>query len=663
MVKIWFSKALLLFTCLLFFSFYSIAQRISYFLHTIKAGETVEQIAADNKTTVSILKKLNNMTAKSVLRVGKNIKIPFVESSAKITTPKTNTATVIDTPVAIPAKHVAVSVPKTKATAPIVAETNTPLAPPAKPVAVSTPTVVSNAIPEETKDNTLQKTAKGIMPETNTAITIDTPVTNTVKHITVPVPTDKENAPTVTITNKALPSPEKPRVISTAIVASSNIQEQTIDYSLHEIKAGETLSGIAKANKTTVGDIMRLNGMNGKSILKIGENVKTPSNSIKPTEPIVATEKVETPAVKAPIKQVVKQQIVIAPPPVVQEVESGTPVHIIKAGETLSGIARANKTTVGDIMRLNGMNGNSILKVGASIKLPGAESKMPIVVAAPTIDENLGIPVKPTTIIKQQEAPTAAIIKETHPIKYTVSKGDNLYRISKTYKITEAQLMQWNGMKNDIVKPGQVLIVGQEATKSPVRIEKKDTFELINSIPPPIKVNHTPHFVSRNTDKVTAVIDSTIVAKPDSAIAINARKAVMQQAIKDSMTAQKSLPKEITVNIEPQPIPKYAKYAQDEGYYAGYFNRKNISKNTMGGDAATFKSKSGWDDKKFYVLINDINQGTIVRITCNNKCVCAQVKGPLPNIKEDIGLLMRINTAAADALGVQDGRFSATVNY
>ena len=614
MVKICFYKAVLLFTCLFFFVFYSIAQRTSYFLHTIKAGETLEQIAIANKTMVSNIMKLNNMTAKSVLKVGKNIKIPFLESTAKTTAPITKIATVMDMPVAKPIKQVDEPIVTENESVPIVAITNK-LTPP------------------------------------------------TVQPITIPVSEREETISTASLSNKPLPKSIKPAIISATTVVSNPISEKTSEFSLHTIKAGETLSGIAKANKTTVGDIMRLNGMNEKSILKIGENVKIPGVVTKPIEAIITPEKSATQKVTLPVKQVVKQPVVIAPPLVVEKVESGASEHIIKAGETLSGIAKANKTTVGDIMRLNEMNSKSILKVGASIKITGAKTKMPMVTTPIKMDENLGIPVKPTTIIKQPEALTAEIIGETSPIEYTVAKGDNLYRISKNFKTTEAQLMQWNGMKNDIVKPGQVLIVGKDATKIPAKLETKDTAGFINSIPPPAKPKPTVHFSSRERKEVVAAVDSTIVSKPDSAIAINPKKMVIKRAVKDSITSQKFLPKESSVNLDPEPIPKYAKYAEEEGFYAGFFNRKNISKNSTTGDAAIFKSKSGWDDKKFYVLINDINQGTIVRITTNNKSVCAQVKGPLPNIKEDIGLLIRVNSAAADALSVLDGRFSVTVNY
>ena len=65
---------------------------------------------------------------------------------------------------------------------------------------------------------------------------------------------------------------------------------QTDDYIVHAIKKGETLSMLAKKYHTTVGDIMRLNSMNTKSILKIGEKVKIP---IKNTTATKSVDKVE----------------------------------------------------------------------------------------------------------------------------------------------------------------------------------------------------------------------------------------------------------------------------------------------------------------------------------------------------------------------------------
>jgi LysM repeat protein len=306
------------------------------------------------------------------------------------------------------------------------------------------------------------------------------------------------------------------------------------------------------------------------------------------------------------------------------------------------------------------MNGKSVLKLGESIKIPGAEVKTIVAEVAQPIDATLGIPTKPTAIINTTPMPAPVAASAQSPIKYTVAKGDNLYRLSKTYKTTEAQLMQWNGMKNDIVKPGQVMIVGMGASVGGDMITKKEAAAIEAPVPAIQKAKPTPHFSARDTTKtsMTIVKDSTTVAKKDTALANKPYPMTTIDTFKSTVSANP-----VPVIVDPKPIAKYAKYANEEGFYAGYFNRKNISDNATNGDASIFKSASGWEDKKYYVLINDINQGTIVRITANNKSICAKVMGPLPNIKEDLGLLARINAAAANALGIQDTRFVVMVNY
>jgi hypothetical protein len=58
----------------------------------------------------------------------------------------------------------------------------------------------------------------------------------------------------------------------------------------------------------------------------------------------------------------------------------------------------------------------------------------------------------------------------------------------------------------------------------------------------------------------------------------------------------------------------------EEGYFASLFTnqKKSASFQTLEGTAAVFKSVSGWEDKKFYILTNQLPVGTIVRITTSD---------------------------------------------
>lgn len=53
---------------------------------------------------------------------------------------------------------------------------------------------------------------------------------------------------------------------------------------------------------------------------------------------------------------------------------------------------------------------------------------------------------------------------------YTVQKGDTLYKIAKSYKVSVANLKKWNNLKSDIIKPKQKLkITTQAKSKTPSR--------------------------------------------------------------------------------------------------------------------------------------------------------------------------------------------------
>ena len=52
----------------------------------------------------------------------------------------------------------------------------------------------------------------------------------------------------------------------------------------------------------------------------------------------------------------------------------------------------------------------------------------------------------------------------TNGTKYTVKAGDSVWAIANKYGISMADLISWNNIKNNLIHPGQVLIVSKDAT-------------------------------------------------------------------------------------------------------------------------------------------------------------------------------------------------------
>jgi hypothetical protein len=109
---------------------------------------------------------------------------------------------------------------------------------------------------------------------------------------------------------------------------------------------------------------------------------------------------------------------------------------------------------------------------------------------------------------------------------------------------------------------------------------------------------------------------------------------------------------------QPMAVPHF-----NGGFFGSDFSESGKS---VSGPASTFKSTSGWQDGKYYALMNNVPVGTIVRINvpATNKTVYAKILGQLPDMKESAGLTIRMSNAAAGELGeAEGGKFGVEVKY
>ena len=82
--------------------------------------------------------------------------------------------------------------------------------------------------------------------------------------------------------------------------------------------------------------------------------------------------------------------------------------------------------------------------------------------------------------------------------------------------------------------------------------------------------------------------------------------------------------------------------------------------------SSIFKTVSGWQDGKYYLLINGVEPGTIVKLTnpSNSKTVFAKVLYSMDKIRENQGVDVRISDATAASLAVNEtDKFILKVNY
>lgn len=276
--------------------------------------------------------------------------------------------------------------------------------------------------------------------------------------------------------------------------------------------------------------------------------------------------------------------------------------HKVGEKESLSSIGRIYGITASQLSRFNGRSPSSVLSKGSTLKIP---------LSVNDISQKTGT-----------------------PVYHTVVKGDNLFKISQRYnKVPVSQLKNWNKLGAAGVKNGQELVVGYIKTNS-----------------------DQPSLVSTQKETLTEKVVETTVASD-----VATKSQVSEQAKTVSVKEKEAVPV-----FHKDLDEKNTATLPDEGFFASLYDRDDLTlvQQYRSGDAATFKTISGWTDRKYYVLINDIKPGTIVRITAsNNKSICARVLSQLPVTKGDEGLLLRMNNAAAAALGIKDEKFTVTLTF
>lgn len=209
----------------------------------------------------------------------------------------------------------------------------------------------------------------------------------------------------------------------TAGVLSLALGAADTEASSYKIKPGDTLWKVASSNDVSVANLKSWNRLSTDAIY--------PNQVLRLTSPSAAS----TPAPSAPAAPAAAK----------------TSTYTVKAGDTLYKVAKAHATSVTKIQQLNNLS-TSTIHIGQKLKVSGTASA---VVASPS------------------PAP-AAPPAQANTTTYRVVSGDTLSKISRSYKVSVAQLMSWNNLSTSNIRVGQVLKLqgGATPTPSPVQVSK-----------------------------------------------------------------------------------------------------------------------------------------------------------------------------------------------
>jgi hypothetical protein len=276
-----------------------------------------------------------------------------------------------------------------------------------------------------------------------------------------------------------------------------------------------------------------------------------------------------------------------------------------------------------------------------------------------TIGQALEIPLTATNFSQDGvKAPSESLV----PVYHIVKEKEWMYRISVNHnKVPIPMLEKWNHINGDQLHPGLPMIVGYLKVKTALSALAATAGNAVASNPPPpaTAATHQAQPAGSDASVSTGKADSAglkTLARPETAAAVKTASRV------ETGTSVKPEPK-----LETSPAAKAAAAVPNAPHFDGGVFRQDFSDegHSVNGQAGVFKSTSGWQDGKYYALMNNVNVGMIVKVTdqATGKSVFTKVLGQLPDMKESSGLAIRISNAAAAELGQGEGRFAVQVIY
>jgi membrane-bound lytic murein transglycosylase D len=187
--------------------------------------------------------------------------------------------------------------------------------------------------------------------------------------------------------------------------------DDRVRFAIHEVTRRETLAMIAKQYGTSAAVITKINDLKGGKV-SAGESLKIPQVSGElPDKVLLAASRVDRP------DQGGRRQRQI--------------VYRVRAGETLSSIARRHGIPVSTLARLNNMGAADSLVKGQRLVIKASERRY-----------------------REEGAESG------RRVLYTVRRGDTVYSISRQFQVSVPQLKSWNGLnEHHQIRAGQRLVM------------------------------------------------------------------------------------------------------------------------------------------------------------------------------------------------------------
>lgn len=278
----------------------------------------------------------------------------------------------------------------------------------------------------------------------------------------------------------------------------SNGTSERTTWHTHQVERGETLLSIARRYNVDVSSLYEVNDMDAATKLDRGQTIRVPvpasarlaeapptsetiaetstpqSTPRRPVSPVPTADSQAAPSESAPAastgnrrepllasngNEAVIETPLPAPAPE-STVRRTSRFHRVKAGETLTGIARMYDLSIRDLAAWNEIDHRTMVQTGQRLRLYGSEGAVPAPAAAK----------RPVT--------TTTSKYESH----RVARGETLYSIADRYGVSVDDLRAWNprAIKGNTLLAGATLRVYSE---SPSKGDARSSSRVAHSTP------------------------------------------------------------------------------------------------------------------------------------------------------------------------------------
>jgi len=159
---------------------------------------------------------------------------------------------------------------------------------------------------------------------------------------------------------------------------------------------------------------------------------------------------------------------------------SSNTTYVIQDGDTLGSIATKHDIPRTELLESNKLREGQPIYIGETLVIPSAPKKMAnndnvskSRLAPPPVPEKESpkklepkkTEAKKSPALVEKKAP-APEKKTPAAVTHTVRSGDTLHRIARKYKTTVASIKGANGLRSDVISPGQQLKISRKAPSS-----------------------------------------------------------------------------------------------------------------------------------------------------------------------------------------------------